>query len=210
MRYRQIMVALGLCILGAVGTLLAMACFVFLADRSLVAALSEEVGRASDVQSRMGGGGRHISSVQAFGTVFNQIQYNCRGRRLNDERLKDMVGLRAVVGLDLSDNPITDDGLRYVAEVPHLQWLQLSGTQITDDGLRYLEKLEHLRVLDLSDTQITQEAASHLAKIKLLDAVYASGTSLRSVQGAAVDINTKSSASWIDGRTVWPLPLPQN
>lgn len=171
--------------------------------------LTEGLRHAVEGSARIGPCGRCTSYFFLGRKLVNRAELNFRGRNVDDAKLKYLAGAISVVGLDLSENPITDEGLRCVAEVPHLQWLQLSGTRITDEGLKHLRGLEHLRVLDLSDTRITQGAAQHLAEIKHLEAVYAWGTTLHTVQGAAVDANTKPSGSWIDGRTVWPLPLPQ-
>jgi len=209
MTRRHIIVTIGLCLLSALALFLAMALDYSLQMRRHARLLSDELERATRAQARMGGGGRGTSRENVFGVVFNRIEFNCRGRDVDDEKLKHLAGLTGVVGMDLSENPITHEGLRFVAEVPHLQWLQLSRTHITNKGLKHLRGLKQLRVLDLTHTQITQEAAEHLAEIRMLDAVYANGTDLRTVPGVAVDVSSEPE-TWIDGRTVWPFPLPQH
>ena len=206
MRLRRIIGVVCLFALGCVAVVIGINVWHFVGTRLHAKELSEEQGRALDAHSDMGGGGASYITAYASWGVFNQIDFNFRDRELNDNKLKHRVGLTGVVGLDLSENPITDEGLRYVGEVPHLQWLQLSDTNITDRGIEHLRDLKHLRCLDLTGTRITQEAASVLAEIPQLEIVYARRSRLREVQGVTVN-RLDEQNTWI--RDCIAIPLRQ-
>ncbi len=152
----------------------------------------------------MGGAGTVGCTVHTPWGVFHQLSFKFRGRRLDDRRLEHLAGLSTVVGLDLSDNPITDEGMRHVGQVPHLQWLQLSGTQITDEGIKHLAHLKHLHTLDITRTAVTQEGAKYLAEMPMLEVVYARGTGLEEVKGITVNTATLPD-TWIHDALERPL-----
>ncbi len=176
----------------------------FYRARARARVLGQEAKRASEACYLMGEAGTRIITVHAPWGVFNRISFNFRKRRLDDRRLDLLAGLTGVVGLDLSDNPITDEGMRHVGQVPHLQWLQLSGTQITDEGLKHLAHLKHLHTLDITRTAITQEGAKYLAEMPMLEVVYARGTGLNEVEGVTVN-TTELPDTWLDQFLERPL-----
>jgi eukaryotic-like serine/threonine-protein kinase len=76
-----------------------------------------------------------------------------RGAR--DEDLSRFRGLSNVQGLELSGNPLSDDALLHIGEIPTLRWLYLGRAKITDRELHRLSRLQNLESLGLEHTSIT-------------------------------------------------------
>ncbi|HNB25219.1 MAG TPA: hypothetical protein PKZ32_22550, partial [Candidatus Melainabacteria bacterium] len=49
----------------------------------------------------------------------------------------------------LSNNLITDEGVKYISNIPSLEWLDLSRTKVTPKCLDSLLKLKKLRTLEI-------------------------------------------------------------
>jgi Leucine-rich repeat (LRR) protein len=64
--------------------------------------------------------------------------------------------------LYLSDNHITDDGLRCLKDLPTIRRLELGNTSVTDNCVPYLAELKTLKELDISQTGITEEGMAKL------------------------------------------------
>ena len=62
------------------------------------------------------------------------------------------------------NTPVTDEGLRNLSHLKHLETLHLAGTQVTDEGLPHLEKLNSLRELYLATTT-SPAARAKLTKV---------------------------------------------
>ena len=67
-----------------------------------------------------------------------------------------------IVGVGLTNAPITDAWLERLEGMPQLQWLYLDDTGITDAGLKHLVGLTRLTTLDLSGTEITDTGLEYL------------------------------------------------
>ncbi len=72
----------------------------------------------------------------------------------DDEDLKKLIqeisGCKTIVSLDLSENrKITDRGLTYIQDLPHLRELDLSSCDITNSGIDHILTLNDLQRLDL-------------------------------------------------------------
>jgi hypothetical protein len=65
--------------------------------------------------------------------------------------------------LALTSNPISDDGLKHLGELPYLGVLKLSGTDVTDQGLRELRGLKNLSGLTLDRTKVSDLGLKYLA-----------------------------------------------
>jgi hypothetical protein len=76
--------------------------------------------------------------------------------------------VRALVGLDLSGTPVSDDDLPHLGRLATLEALALSRTRIVGEGLLSLQSLASLAVLDLSSTQVTDRHVAHLEKLTSL------------------------------------------
>jgi Leucine-rich repeat (LRR) protein len=74
--------------------------------------------------------------------------------------LKSLTGLKRLEDLFIGGEALTDDGLAYLAELPHLNRLTLSG-HFTDAGLVHVQKLQNLGMLEfVSGADFTARALS--------------------------------------------------
>ena len=74
--------------------------------------------------------------------------------------LKSLTGLKRLERLSIGGDGLTDDGLVYLAELPHLNSLTLSG-HFTDEGLAHLQKVQTLGSLDfISGANFTARSLS--------------------------------------------------
>jgi hypothetical protein len=70
--------------------------------------------------------------------------------------------LRNLVSLNLDGQPITDDGLKLLPDLPFLTMLQLNETGVQGPGLSRLVAFRHLSSLHLDGSAVTDEGLSHL------------------------------------------------
>jgi hypothetical protein len=68
--------------------------------------------------------------------------------------------------LDLSNCPITDDGLKAIDGNRTIRTLWLSGTDVTNETLRLLESCPRLEALHVDRTQVTLEGWERLMNTK--------------------------------------------
>jgi hypothetical protein len=71
---------------------------------------------------------------------------------------------------------VTDDGLRKLAGLTHLEQLSLSKMPVTEAGLKHLAGLKRLRELYLSDTEISDSAGAELSALTGLEVLDLSRT----------------------------------
>jgi len=67
-----------------------------------------------------------------------------------------------VVELALCRTPVTDAGLREIADLANLTWLDLRETRITDAGLNQLSRFKKLTRLLLRNTRVTEAGVANL------------------------------------------------
>jgi internalin A len=97
---------------------------------------------------------------QKFKTTYIWVDANSG---LNDDRLKDMLGLDSLKRLALNDNNrVTDVGIAHLKGLPSLEHLDLRDTRMTNDGLKHLAALNRLEVLVRMGSQFTDEGVGHL------------------------------------------------
>ena len=101
-----------------------------------------------------------------------EIQFQLRGRNLNDAGLEDVAKLKNVIELNLRDTKITSDGLMHLRGLVKLTRLHLERTAIDDTGIAHLKGLTKLQYLNLYNTRITDKALEHLANLKNLQQLY--------------------------------------
>lgn len=102
-----------------------------------------------------------IAKVQQLGGTVSQIAANATERE---------------VTFHLSDQPIGDEALAVLPEIPEIVWLNLRGTKITDQGLAHVAKLSKLRRLHLEKTGITDAGLAHLQGLAELEYLNLYGT----------------------------------
>lgn len=105
---------------------------------------------------------------------FLTIQYSRDGKKqkITDEGLKYLSDLPNLVSLEIrGQNQITNDGLKYISNIKTLKWLKLLELDnITDEGLKYLPNLVSLFISDCN--QITNDGLKHISKIKTLEKLW--------------------------------------
>lgn len=87
---------------------------------------------------------------------------------LRSADLEPLAALKQLDWLQLSQNPIDDDGMKHVAAIGAITTLMLDGTQITDRGLETICRIGTLMDLDLAGTKVTDAGLAHLRELKQL------------------------------------------
>lgn len=124
--------------------------------------------------------------------------------QMTDALLKQLADMPHLTTLRLGGSQgVTDEGLRWIAQLPLLQHLDLSGTPITDRGIHLLRELTSLRRLSLAWTRITDEGAAHLAALTDLEHVDLAGShcgdgAIKALSGMARLRHFSSGASTTD------------
>jgi Leucine-rich repeat (LRR) protein len=77
-------------------------------------------------------------------------------------------GAEDVLRLFLNMTPVSDAGLKELADFKNLQYLSLGSTRVTDAGLKELAGFKNLEYLDLSATRVTDAGLKELAGLKKL------------------------------------------
>jgi Leucine-rich repeat (LRR) protein len=89
-------------------------------------------------------------------------------KKVNDEALKDLAGLKQLRSLDLRSTQVTDAGLKELRALDKLRSLFLSSTKVTDAGLKELRELTSLDMLYLDATKVTDAGLAELRACKNL------------------------------------------
>lgn len=154
-----------------------------------VSNLGEERRAVSSAVQRMGGGGLRATVVHVdTGAKYNRIQLNFRGRkRLDDQSIASLAGLGGIVGIDLSETYVSDDGLHVLSTLPDLEYLQLGDTSITDAGLLTLQDCVSLKRLDIRRFNPSEDTSDILRGFPTLEVVYSKGTNLTSTADLVVN-----------------------
>lgn len=118
------------------------------------------------------------------------------GRPISDDDLAKLKGLSRLRTLELGDTPITDAGLAQLAELTGLCTLCLTATRITDAGLVHLKALTNLQELELLRTEITDAG---LANLRGLTGLQTLGLSLTKVSDAGLmHLRELTNLKWLD------------
>ncbi|HVF32797.1 MAG TPA: DnaJ domain-containing protein [Acidimicrobiales bacterium] len=97
---------------------------------------------------------------------------------VGDVELRNLLGMRSLRLLDLTDTRVTDAGLVHLLGCEELEVVSLWDTRISDDGLALLGRLPNLRQLGLGNTRITDAGLRHLAGLRRLRLVQLTGTAV--------------------------------
>lgn len=71
---------------------------------------------------------------------------------------------------------LSDEDLKSIGKLTHLEFLDLTHTAITDSGLAHLKRLRSLRKIDVSHTQVSDAGLAHLKALPKLDLLDVRGT----------------------------------
>lgn len=108
----------------------------------------------------------NVDGVILSGTRHNSDRGWYHALTCDDELLSKLAPhLNALDGLkilDLSQNPLTAEGLRHLQELHGLEELNLLATEVDDAGLRHLEAIKSLRKVDLVHTRVTPDGVRRL------------------------------------------------
>jgi hypothetical protein len=83
-------------------------------------------------------------------------------KKVTDESLSNLSGMKKLAFLNLSGTSITDAGLRNLAGLEELAELHLESTAVTGAGLKELKGLKKLTRIDLSDSRAADEGIKGL------------------------------------------------
>jgi Leucine-rich repeat (LRR) protein len=97
------------------------------------------------------------------------------GMRISDDDLRLIVPSIELDTINLSDNPLSDAGVRHIAKIPQLRQLWISGPRISGEGLARLQDCRSLKTLWLTDTRATEDDLPVLANMKQLRTLNLSG-----------------------------------
>lgn len=95
---------------------------------------------------------------------------------LRDDDLAKLVGWSDINWLELSENPIGDEGLAFLTNLPQLSQLFLDVTAITDAAGPKLARMATLEELDLASTRFGDEGLQHLVDLPNLQVLWLAGS----------------------------------
>jgi hypothetical protein len=119
--------------------------------------------------------GSSLAPLRALGPD-RLVALHAEHTTVDDDQLRNLLGMRGLRFLDLTRTPVTDAGLVHLLGCHDLEVLSLWDTAITDDGLALVSRLPNLRQLGLGNTAITDDGLRHLAGLTKLRLVQLSGT----------------------------------
>jgi hypothetical protein len=105
-------------------------------------------------------------------------QVNLTATACTDEDLKVLTDLPHLQALWLTGTGVTDAGLASLEGLKSLETLSLAGTSIGDVGLEHLTGLTNLRELDLTHTRVTGAGLKHLTGLTDLRRLAIGGTEI--------------------------------
>ncbi|MEX2142884.1 MAG: hypothetical protein WD894_26745 [Pirellulales bacterium] len=112
------------------------------------------------------------------GIYFLQLQRpkQTRPHRITDEELKCLADLPHLERLYIDNAPITDAGLAHLRHPEYLREVNLRQTKVGDDFVRRLSDSERLQVLVLDGTKVTDESLAELSGVATLLSLSLEGT----------------------------------
>jgi hypothetical protein len=108
----------------------------------------------------------------AMNTNWLYADFSLRHQPVRDDELALLADMPNLVELNLAGTNVGDAQMALVAKLPHLRVLKLQKTAITDAGLKPLRSLSNLEVLNLYGTQVSDQGLAELAGLKKLRRLY--------------------------------------
>lgn len=110
------------------------------------------------------------------------IGLDFRDTEVTDETLVAVGKLSQLQQLDLRDGSISDAGLAHLTELKQLKALRLSGksgdTNVTDDGMKFVAQLPNLKLLSLDSLWVSEIGLSELRGMANLQELYMAETTI--------------------------------
>jgi hypothetical protein len=98
----------------------------------------------------------------------NIVSINLGATGITDENVKKLVKLRHLQSLGIWRTSASDAALAAVGRLKELETLDISQTNVTDEGLAELAGLENIRVLAVGGDRITDQGLAHLKRMSKL------------------------------------------
>lgn len=108
----------------------------------------------------------------AMNTNWLYADFSLRHQPVRDEELALLADMPNLVELNLAGTNVGDAQMPLIAKLPHLRVLKLQKTSVTDAGLKALRSLKHLEVLNLYGTQVSDQGLLELTDLKQLRRIY--------------------------------------
>lgn len=122
-------------------------------------------------------------------------------KAFNDEQAELLLALKDnIAWLQLDNTAITDEGLKVIAQLPHLVRLNLSGTQTSSTGIRLLSKAGFMEYLNINHTRTDDQGLLSLVTAGKLRQVYCWDTPVTAA-GVAVFQKKRSDTEVFRGQT---------
>jgi uncharacterized membrane protein/mono/diheme cytochrome c family protein len=93
------------------------------------------------------------------------VWLNMAGAGLDDNGLKTLSGLNALVRFNLSNTLVTDRGMASLKNLKHLQYVNLVATKVTAAGVEQLKELKQLNSLYLYQSAVNKNDMERLKKM---------------------------------------------
>jgi Leucine Rich repeat len=97
-------------------------------------------------------------------------------QEVTDDGLRHLKGLRQLTRLSLGDTQVGDKGLANLANLPKLLVLNLNATHISNEGLAHLQELPSVSHLFLANARVTDEGMKSLKKLPKLSVLHLLGS----------------------------------
>ncbi|HEV3339298.1 MAG TPA: hypothetical protein VG125_03045 [Pirellulales bacterium] len=132
----------------------------------------------------------------------NIVSINLGATGITDENVKRLAKLPHLQSLGIWRTRTSDAALGMVAHLKELETLDISQTEVTDDGLKQLTRLPNIRVLVVGGDRITDQGLEHLERM--------SGLTMLCVVGDHFSTPAKKGLEQsLPDTTVIFVPLPQ-
>lgn len=96
------------------------------------------------------------------------IVVKLKGSKVTDAGLKELLAIKQLRFVDLSQTQITDAGLKKLATIETLTGLNLSNTRVTDLGMKEIATFKKLEGLVLQNTKVTNKGLKEIGKLEPL------------------------------------------
>ncbi|MDR1383912.1 MAG: hypothetical protein LBJ67_08730 [Planctomycetaceae bacterium] len=90
---------------------------------------------------------------------------------VNDEDLAEIVKVKRLNVIFLSNTAVTDKGIALLGQLTALRNIRISNTSLTDDGLKPLGQLKQLKNIDLSNTSVGNATLALLGTLPQLERI---------------------------------------
>ena len=110
-----------------------------------------------------------VSTVVHVNLVYNDVGPRLDNQQTTDEGLRHLGGFPKLTHLLLKDTQASDEGLKEVAKLKHLEALYMwDASAVSDRGVAHLARLSKLESLHLSNSKVTDDSLRVLGRLPTL------------------------------------------